>query len=430
MKDTTGMLSILCYETASTLPFHLIAYVPFWNHLRLKKKPAVFILIAAQLLYMAVFLVCFQAGIPAVKAQMFSVLLYTPLFFYMVRLQKGKVAFLYVFTTDYLMIVKGAASFLGSSLLHIPPFSLQAGLVILLLFFSTMPVMLRYMKSTAEMVFSIDADIWKSVWLLPLFNSVIVLLYTYPVENGSVRMLAARTLLMLCMFLIYHLLVRSIRQTQEQTIAEERSRSMESLVKVQADQYALMQSRIAETKRARHDLRHHWQALQSYVDNGDIKAMRAYITKYGESLPKEPCVSYCIHPAVNALLCFYAQKAAQAGIDVQISFPVKDQAILPEPELCVLLGNLLENALEACLSCEGRRFIRVNGMMQGKSTLVLTVDNTGPEPEREGNAFYSSKRDGFGIGTESVRMIVRRYHGDVRFEWNGGVFYASVMLKN
>lgn len=220
------------------------------------------ILFAIQILFTIIYMALYHAGFAITYARIIASPLFGLLFFYLVEMKKGKIAFLYIFTTDYVMIIKGAASFLENSLLHAKPFTMQAGLIILLLFFITMPAMLHYINSAAEMVFSIDADIWKSIWLLPLFNSVIVLMFTYPVENGSAYMLIARTLLMLCMFLIYHLLVRSIRQTQEQTIAEERSRSMELLVKVQTAQYALMQSRIEETKRARHDLRHHWKAAK------------------------------------------------------------------------------------------------------------------------------------------------------------------------
>lgn len=168
--------------------------------------------------------------------------------------------------------------------------------------------------------------------------------------------------------------------------------------------------------------------LQSYVDHNDMDALCAYITKYMECLPDEPGFHYCSNTAINAILSYYAKKAAQEDIDMQISFPVRDQTVIPETELCVLLGNLLENALEACTVLEGERFIRVNGFLNGESSLVLTIDNTGSKPEMDGNVFYSSKRKGLGIGTESVRMIVNKYHGDVRFEWRDGVFYASVML--
>lgn len=429
MNGGQNIASLTCFMMASTLPFHLFAYVPFWNSLRLPKKTTFWLLIATQTLFMGIFFTLYQAGLSLELAQLPAIPLYGGLFFYFVKMDAGKVAFLYIFTADYLMLVKGTAAFLGRSIFHFPAVSWQSGAVILLIFFVTMPFMLRYIRQTARIIFLIEAPgIWKTVWMVPLFTSIIVLLYTYPAETGSLLTLATRTLLMICMFLIYRNLVRSIQLLQQQTIAEERSRSMNELIKIQTSQYALVQSRLEETRHARHDLRHHWQALHGYINCGDLNALSAYVKKYGESLPQEALPVYCGNAAINAILCFYAKKASQYAIDLEISFAIRQKTVIPEPEFCVILGNLLENALDACTTCGKTRFIKIRAKQMSESTLVLTVDNTGPKPEKQGDAFYSSKRPGFGLSTESVRIIVQRYHGDVRYEWKEGVFYASVML--
>lgn len=431
MQPSFDFIETIIYLTISYMPFHLFAYIPFWNHLRLPKKLTLCILIAEQILFTGIVLICCHAGFSVAAAQLIGSPMYGILFFYLVKLNLGKIAFLYIFTTDYLMIVKGVAYYIGSFLLKFPAFSYQSGIVVLLIFIITQPAMLHYIHSTAQIIFELDApEIWKTVWLLPLFNSIIVLLFTYPVEQSSLKALLARVLLMVCMFLVYHFLVRSIQQSQKQAIAEEHSRSVEVLLKLQTEQYAISKQRIEEARRARHDLRYHWNVLQSYTDSGDFDALSAYIRKYGESMSWEAPNRYCDNAAVNAVLCFYAQKAAQQQIKMEISFPMKEEACIPEPELCVLLGNLLENALEACSACGQERYINVHAKQLGESSLILTVDNTGLEPVMKGNAFYSSKRPDFGLGTESVRAIARRYHGDARFEWKDGVFYASIMLTN
>lgn len=430
MNDGQNIAELACFMTASTLPFHLFAYVPFWNRLRLPKRTTFWLLIATQVLFMGIFFTLYKAGVSLELAQLPAIPLYGGLFFYFVKMDTGKIMFLYIFTTDYLMLVKGTAAFLGRSVFNIPAVSWQSGVLILLIFFATMPFMLLYIRQTARIIFLMEAPgIWKTVWMVPLFNSMIVLLYTYPVETGSLLTLASRTLLMICMFLIYRSLVRSIQLLQRQTIAEERSRSMDRLIKIQTSQYAIILSQLEETRHARHDLHHHWQALQGYIDCGDLNGLSAYVKKYGESLPQEPLPVYCSNAAANAILCFYAKKASKYAIDLEISVSIGRNTTIPEPEFCVILGNLLENALDACIACRNPRFIHIRAKQTGESTLILTVDNTGPKPEKEGDAFYSSKRPGFGLGTDSVRMIAQQYHGDVRYEWKEGVFYASVMLN-
>ena len=105
--------------------------------------------------------------------------------------------------------------------------------------------------------------------------------------------------------------------------------------------------------------------------------------------------------------------------------------IIPEHEVCVLLGNLLENALEACTADSSKKpVVQVHIRQTGHSMLTLTVDNTcSVPPSLDCDALPSSKHPGSGIGTGSARAIAERYHGDARFEWKNGVFYASVMLN-
>ena len=89
----------------------------------------------------------------------------------------------------------------------------------------------------------------------------------------------------------------------------------------------------------------------------------------------------------------------------------------------------VENALEACAASKTPRFIRLHIRQRG--TLYLTMDNTSDQPPlSDEKRLISSKHDGFGIGTESVRMTAESYNGDARFEWREGVFYASVMLSS
>lgn len=205
---------------------------------------------------------------------------------------------------------------------------------------------------------------------------------------------------------------------------------MEHLVKVQAEQYALIQSRIEETRRARHDLRQHWSALKGCIDSKDQNALIDYVNNYGESLPSESVSVFCKNYAVNAVLNFYAEKTVQMNVAMDISFQMGEKMIILEPEFCVLLGNLLENALDSCADSDNDCSIRVSARQISASMVTLTVDNTSPlPPDMQGENLYSSKLEGFGIGTASVRLIAEKYNGDARFEWKEGVFYASVMLN-
>ena len=99
----------------------------------------------------------------------------------------------------------------------------------------------------------------------------------------------------------------------------------------------------------------------------------------------------------------------------------------------MILGNLLENAVEACLrEKNGKCSIRLRIFRKNKSSLVFLTDNTCSGTVRfdaDGKTPLSSKRKGVGIGVSSIREIADRYGGDTLFEQKAGMFYASVWLQ-
>ena len=139
--------------------------------------------------------------------------------------------------------------------------------------------------------------------------------------------------------------------------------------------------------------------------------------------------AYCENQAVNAILSYYAQIAEKAGTALEIQAQMEKEIPVPEPEFCVLLGNLLENAVDACRENKESGAIKVHIRQTGTSLIAITVDNPCRKPPAlEGKRFLSTKHSGPGIGTQSIRLIAERHHGDARFEWKNGMFYASVIL--
>ena len=272
---------------------------------------------------------------------------------------------------------------------------------------------------------------WRYLWVAPA--TFYVVFYFVIFNAGGPAQFAASWSNVLFMWLVSAgalLITDMMARLLEEGRKNLRLQRDNSELALQIAQYESLKSSIEQTRRARHDLQQHLQAIQGYIESGDMEKLAAYVTRYGVSLPPESVRTFCKNHAIDAVLRYYAEKAIQEGVDLSVSFQMDEQAVIPEPELCVVIGNLLENALEACSASEGERFIRINARQIGGSMLSLTVDNTSTRPPVvEGGRLRSSKRDGFGIGTESVQAIAKRFHGDARFAWRNNTFYASVMFN-
>ena len=181
-------------------------------------------------------------------------------------------------------------------------------------------------------------------------------------------------------------------------------REQNHLLVMQAMQYENLQERITKARRAQHDVRHHIALMQQYVNDGDYAALKDYLRQYGRSLPDDALGSFCDNTAANAVLLFFAQQAKYSGVGYTAAASIPREIGVPDTEISVILGNLLENAL------------------------CITVDNTctGTLKRTADVQFLSTKHAGAGLGIRSVKSIAAQYHGVCRFEAKDGMFYASV----
>ena len=172
--------------------------------------------------------------------------------------------------------------------------------------------------------------------------------------------------------------------------------------------------------------------IQAYLDRGETQALRDYLQKHTQKLALAASLkSYCANQTVDTVIRYYAEQARASGISFEAQLNLPRQLSVDEPDLCVLLGNLLENAVDACrLISSGEPFLRIHAQIAGTHAITITVDNSClAQPSSNGGGFLSSKHPGQGIGTLSVCNIAQQYHGLADFKYEGGVFYASVFLN-
>lgn len=432
------MIELLLNELLSTFPFHFLAYIPFYKKLKYSPLETVLLVCMCQIFYLGIFTILTLAGFSSVWVQYLAVPIFGVLFCLLVQADRGMILFFYMFILDYLLVIRAAAFCICEKLFGFNFFSWQSGFITLFLILCTILLMVKAMSHITKGLCSVSVpSFWRTAWLLPCSVTLILLLLTGDIRSGTVTTsaLLARVLLLICMFLISHFMILFIQQLKEQLETNTRNQAMERLLQIQHDQYSMLQARIAENRRARHDFRQHLRVIQDCVKRGDLEDLKSYLAEYEKQFPSHSDHIYCNSYAVNAILAFYADKAENHNIRLDVKIQMSDTPVIPETEFCVLLGNLLENALDACQtgrpeSKTSQPFIRVCAIQIGTSTLSITVDNTSIfKPTWINEKLVSTKAAGSGIGTESIRMIAEQYRGDARFEWRDGVFYASVMLN-
>ena len=179
----------------------------------------------------------------------------------------------------------------------------------------------------------------------------------------------------------------------------------------------------------RHDYHNHIQALLALV--GDDERTRDYLWKLNKDLTEVDTVVKTGNVTVDAILNSKLTLIKSKDIPVDAVAKVPDDLKISEIDLCAIIGNLLDNAIEAVLPLppESRFIRRYIGML--KSQLYISVTNsTASEPRKIGEKYVSTKGEGRGVGLMRVDSIARRNGGTVNRQNESGVFATEVLLNN
>lgn len=479
------MTELIINEALNTFPFLFVGYLPAQESLRFSKRRTLLRMVLWECGYLCIFGLLVEFGFPAVYVQYLAAPMFLALMMVNFRTDKWIILFHFIFTIDYLLAIRAATFFLCENNIALDFYSWQAGLVTLIMTVSTLIPMSTFLHEILKTLMSVEIhDFWMTAWLLPFVATTMILLLTGTIRDGHISSLAllARILLLLCMFMLSHLLILFMKNLQEQIITSERNKTMENLLRVQTEQFEMLKTRIMESRRARHDFRHHRMVLQDMADRNDLHGIQTYLAEYNAEHQDTPSKTYSNNPTVNAVVAYYAGHAEAAGIRFTARVQLPEHLLIPDPVFCVLLGNLLENAIDACKTELSRgalssaasaganaggpvteaggsiteagaasaadtaidpragvtasadvrsdQAIRVIVKQNGDACLSIAVDNTcSRKPIWDDGELVSTKHEGHGVGTVSIRYIAQRYDGDARFEWRDGIFYASVMLN-
>lgn len=180
----------------------------------------------------------------------------------------------------------------------------------------------------------------------------------------------------------------------------------------------------------RHDYHNHIQALKVCLDQEEYPQISDYLDQVDTSLNNVDQVVKTGNLMVDAILNSKIALITQRNIDLSVTVTVPSTMDIKAIDLCVLLGNLLDNAMEACVQIpnEKERFIRIYiDVLKGQLYLCITNSMNG-KGKRKGMSFPSTKSGAHGFGLERIDRIVSKYEGYLNRQTENGVFATEITL--
>lgn len=214
-----------------------------------------------------------------------------------------------------------------------------------------------------------------------------------------------------------------------------RIRFLERKNRVLEENYHLLSELYGENERLYHDMNHHLQMLYYLAQKQNAPEIMEYVTSISAPINQLSDVIWSGVDVVDAILnhAVSEARASQITMDVNVEFP--RICSISSDDLCIILFNLLDNAMEACRTVHKKApqavpVISVTIRLIHQFLMIKVENPYVHRPRRISDFFLSTKPDDshHGIGLRNVRETAEKYGGNLEFEVKDGTFVTSVLL--
>ena len=275
------------------------------------------------------------------------------------------------------------------------------------------------------------AQTWYVFWILPLVFIALNLfmipaypdtLYTGRVLQGYIVISLVLIVLLVLFYAMFLLAANSLNRNAK--LQQENH-----FLSMQQERYDNPRMAIEEARQAKHDMRHHFRQLTVMAEAGELEKIKDYLIGATNRIP-DLDMHFCENRAADRVIGYYYVMAKRQNIPFHARIDLPPQVPVDEIDMCLVLSNLLENALEASIrTAAQKRRIKVEAYIHANRLLLIQVENGfDGEVQIKDDVFLSSKHKGNGVGIQSVRRISEKSGGANSFTYENGIFTAKVML--
>ena len=287
----------------------------------------------------------------------------------------------------------------------------------------------------------VNSKLSKSGFIFLLFTPLSTILMAYIISEfayynlevkHTVFAIIAISILFLSNFLILILFERQLRQNDE----KEKSMIIQQQLVYKEQYFKELIERQKESNKEVHNIRNKLFAISAHMNNGDIETANKEISTLQENIFGDSNTFNTGNDSIDALIDFKSQRAKESNISFQCEIHINPKNKIEDIDLCIVMGNALDNAIEACerIEDEGKRIINMKAI-QVSNKLSISISNTFNNSiplHKLGDEIRTTKRDKYlhGFGLESIKEIVDKYNGHLTISQEDNVFSLIIFMEN
>lgn len=256
-----------------------------------------------------------------------------------------------------------------------------------------------------------------------IFSTIVILLYLGILFLGVYYDgFIAGGIAALIFILLEYLLQRIMKREEDKTIIYQNK-----LMKQQMDEI----ENIYMTMRGwRHDYHNHLQSLKGFLSLNKVDQMKNYLNELETDLDSIDTLYHSGNLQLDSILNAKLAIAEKGQIRIHCDASIPPQLHVSDLDLCVILGNLLDNAIESCRKIKNpdERFIRVYIGILKKQLYISITNATSETVKQRTDHYFTTKRGDHGHGLKRVDQVVKKYDGYLNRQNEPGVFATEIVL--
>ncbi len=269
---------------------------------------------------------------------------------------------------------------------------------------------------------------WLSIFVIPsgTLISALILITKVNSDNltGVIINITILFVINVFVFYLYDVLMKSYDERMEKALLQQQNSAyLKQLEIINQSQECL--------KEFRHNVKNHVLSLKTLIDNNDNNAASEYLNSVFKNIDFSGGYSKSGNSEIDSILNYKLNKAVSCGVITDVSINVPEKLNIRPFDLSVVLGNLIDNAIEAACKCK-EKFIKLSVELD-RNVLYVSISNS-----FDGKLNYDSgklattkdDKENHGMGLSSVQRSLEKYNGAMELRHKGNTFYVDVLIYN
>lgn len=281
----------------------------------------------------------------------------------------------------------------------------------------------RLLRYTVEPFLTLDSgDFWRTIWFIPVaMHLAMYLAFPDSVHTETVNHIFSRALIGAATILMCMTIAADHQRLEERKIMVEQ-------LAAQKLHYAQLQQKVEDARASHHDFKHHIAAIQRFMDTDDKEDLQEYCNELLARSSTEAQIPYTGNAAADGVLYRYMQLCYERQIPFSCVGKIKSTGIA-DMDICVLLGNALDNAFNGCLTVTDHPSISVIAQTEAQMLSILVRNTFDGQVKTKDDVLLSRKRENApGIGMQSMKSVCERYGGMLQTQWTQDTFTVLFVL--